>query len=394
MVGRKWRFLSAALGLLSFLAALPDARAAAWYAANTEKAMTPLASIPLGQNGETVFAADVDYNLYELWFQNGMWNSSQIYHQPDAGVFAASATYLQSAVSPLFNVYYVAHLDIDGRVRLTTWDFTNGWKTRLVDTTVAWNPSVTEQVATLMFQGNLHIFYPGGFPTDPYPVLKCAIYNGNSITTKTLDGVAQSPGKIASSMGQPAAVVAPDGLHVFYYDYWNWVLREAYSPDGVNWTRFLVIDGGPGEDAVGYFPAAIVYNNSTTWTINVFYTDMGSVALRTAQFVAGTWNIAGIWHYGMVDYISSFSGTKAALIHNGEMQVYYQAGAGQIRVAYGTGPGAFDTAALDGLGPGDIVNFSQQDQMGSSVTAIESNGAPSVFYLDTYTVDLRNAYWK
>ena len=394
MVDPKWRFLSAALGLFGFLAAGPNAFAT-WHAANTGEEMVPLASIPAGGTGVTVFATDSHGVLNELWYWGGKWNSYPIYNQ-NAAALTASAVYVQSPVSPTLNLYYIAHLDADGEVRLTSWDHINGWKTQFVDTGFLWNPSGYEQMAALMFQGTLYIFYTGGSANTPYPLLKYAMYDGNVLTTKNLDGVEAAPGGTASSMGTPTAVAAPDGLHVYYYDYWNGVLREAFSPDGVNWTRFMVIDGGPSQYPVGYLPSAIVYSNGATWSINVFYTQMVDSKLRIAQIYPGIGNIPGIAYFGTVDDIN-LSSNKAVLLHDGKIFAYYVSPAGQIRVAWGAGPGALFTAALDGTGPGDLTNGngSVQDPIGPPVFGVEVNGVgPSVFYLDITFGSLRNAYWK
>ena len=204
-------------------------------------------------------------------------------------------------------------------------------------------------------------------------------------------------------MLEPAAIAAPDGLHVDYHDRDHRTLREAYSPDGVSWTRFQVIDGpggfpGSTSDEVGFYPCAIVLNHGGTTTINVFYTDATVLRMRAAQLVVGP-TFSGLWQFGVVDPWAGlpYSTQYAPVIHDSGMQVSYANDFGQLSVAYGTGPGAFKLAAVDGQGPGDLThgNGSLQDPMGFYVTAVEANGtAPSVFYVDNITGMLRHAYWK
>ena len=390
--------LSATLGLLGFLVAGPSALAT-WYAADTGKKMIPLASIPVGGSGVTVFARDTSsLGLYEVWYQGGQWNTSLVYNQPNAWAVAASATYVKSPVSPLLNLYFVAHVDFDGQVRLTSWSFLNGWTTlpNPVDSGTQW----PRALATVVFpgNGNLYIFYAsanGGTNS-----LKCSIYNGRSISTQTLDGGGYAPpGFVAGSMHDPAAVTAPDGLHVYYFDSNHGTLREAYSPDGVIWTRFQSIDGagaqGQNNTPVGALPAAIVRNDGMTWMINVFYSDLSTSDLWTAELLPG-----GKWWIRLVFYINPLT-AKAPLIHQGGLQVYYETNMpGQIQVAY---TDVYDNCcyilALDGADStgiwSDAAYGAVQHQIAPYVTAVEANGtAPSVFYVDSATGTMRNAYWQ
>jgi hypothetical protein len=386
MADRKWRSLSAALGLLGFLAAGPNAFAT-WYAANTGEKMTPLASIPVGPRG-TVFAVDTTVGmLYEVWYQSAQWNFSPVYWLPQAQAFAASATISQNALGPVYDTYYVAHCDNDGQVRLSSWEPANlfgGWTTQIVD-------AGTAAVATVMFQDALYIFYTSSNGT--WDTLKYAIYNGSSIKTYTIDGDGKLPGSVVGNLYQPAAVPATDGLHVYYHDNSNGTLREAASTSGVNWT-FKTIDGpggvpGSTADAVGILPAAIVFKNGNTETINVFYTDSRVSKLRVAQRSMGTWS------FSFVDDIDIQS-TKAPVIYGTtQMDVFYESGfktSSQLRAAYGTGPNALNLGVVDGSGG---MNGQVGDGMGPQVTAVEVKGAgPSVFYRDPTTNMMRNSYWK
>jgi hypothetical protein len=212
-------------------------------------------------------------------------------------------------------------------------------------------------MATLVFGGKLYIFYTSwNGVTD---TLKVAVYDGK-FTLLTLDGNGGPNGRVVSNLYQPTAVSAPDGLRVYYQDHGHGTLREAHSPDGVNWTSFEAIDGpgvnGGDPDMVGFLPTAIVFNNR----VNVFYTDIINQRLRIAQRVGAQWS------YGWVDNIDVQS-FKAPVIHGNEMQVFYES-AGDLRVASGTGPNALVLVTLDG--PGGIAIGSFSDTIGFYATAV------------------------
>lgn len=381
MTHPKSRSLAAALGLFGFLAASSNALAA-WYGQSTGDKMLPLASMPTGVSGVTVFAWDfVNPTLWEVWKDGAQWHSYPVYSQPNAEPVAASATFSQSKLGPLYDTYFVAHLDADGRLRLSSWELFNffgGWTTQVVD---SGTQTGGETVAAVMFNDNLYVFYTAF--NGITETLKVATYNGK---TKTLDGDGGLPGSVVGNMHSPTAVPASDGLHVYYFESGHG-LREAFSKDGVNWT-FNVIG-----NTFGYLPSAIEYQNGTYRTINVFYSDLYN-NLNVAFAQLGTGN----WKSKVVDAIQG-QGNNAAVIHpGGGMYVYYVSPQGQVRVAYGTAGNALTLAAIDGKGVGDLDNQTAtevQDQMNPTVTAVEVNGVgPSVFYHDQTKPVMRNSYWK
>ena len=394
MADRKWRSLSAALGLLGFLAAGPNAFAT-WYAEDTKLKVVPLAMVSTS-GGPIVFARDSVGNIDSVVNYGGTWYSSPIYPcQPGKNCAAtASATYIHPVPNNTLDAYYVAHVDTDGILRLSSFELANifgGWTTQAIDSGL--DPS-SATVATVEFQGNLYIFYSRSNGLND--TLRYAIYNGK-VTTKTLDGDSTLNGKVAGDMFQPTAVVesvaGSNVLHVYYLDHSHGKLREAFSSDGVKWT-YQVIDGQAGfpgctNDSVGYLPSAIVYNNGMTTTINVFYSDTQVQELRMAQFAWGKWTCA------VVDTTEKINDntTKAPVLYGSEMQVYYISAGGQLRDAYGTGPNAFTLEPLDGQGAGDLTNGhgGVQDPMDPYVTA---GTGPSIFYRDNVTDTMRHTYWK
>jgi len=119
----------------------------------------------------------------------------------------------------------------------------------------------------------LYLFYAGN-AYGLHGLLYCTVYDGTQFTTQVVDGAGGTKGQIVASVGYPAAVVAPgNSLRVYYQDLDHDTLREAYSPDGVNWNGFTTLDGTGGisgyQGSVGYSPSAIVHNNMVT----VFYGD-------------------------------------------------------------------------------------------------------------------------
>jgi hypothetical protein len=257
-----------------------------------------------------------------------------------------------------------------------------GWTTTLVDGEgQSTNHNLWGEVATVAFGGKLYIFYtewnPPGTGED---VLHCAAFDGSHFTYHVLDGKGGPVGRTVANLASPAAVAAPDGLRVYYYDMDHRVLREAYSQDGVNWTSFATLDGqaGPGGRVagdVGHHPSAIIFNN----TVNVFYEDRSHGRLRIAH-------LAGYWTFDSIDQIDAES-YSAPVIHGGAMQVYYTAN-GMLRTAWGPGPLNFKTTTLDGAGG---VLGQSADIMRTPVAALEFNGAPSIFYQDGITGVLRNS---
>jgi hypothetical protein len=151
-----------ALGIFGFLLAGQNALAAEWHAGNVlagglpEQAY-PWSTIPAGSSSsETVFVTGTATGaLYWGGNDNGTWYFSLIYSNPKAQPLAVSATYFQG-LSPALDIYYAAHADADGNVRLSSYTYFNGWTTQLVDTgTTTTVPLPT--VATVMFQSKLYL---------------------------------------------------------------------------------------------------------------------------------------------------------------------------------------------------------------------------------------------
>jgi hypothetical protein len=375
--------------LFGLLMAGRNALAGTWYAStiNGPEELTPQATIPTGGSGVTLFATGNNTgSLYEGWYAKGSWHFLPIYSGANGWAIWASASYVAGANS-LFDTYYVAHLDTAGGLRLTSWSFFNGWNTQTVD------PSATDSgsVSTLTVGGKLYIFYTRGSPNSLYPdALRLSIWDGSQVRPQVLDGSGGAAGRVTGRMLEPTAVALPDGsLRVYYHDDSHGTLREAYSPDGVSWISFQVLDGpgglGGDQSIVGWFPSAIVSNGM----VNVFYTDQTHAKLRIAQ-LQGPTSLLGFWSFGWVDNID-IGVNNAPVIHSSAMQVYYTY-SGQFRAAWGTGPGAFNSLPLDG--PGGIANGHVSANMEGPVTAVETNGtAPTVFYRVSGGA-LRNAYWQ
>jgi hypothetical protein len=383
---RRSRSLWTALGLFVFLA-LGENASATWYAEDTGLKVIPLSTVSTS-GGVVVFGLDATYsNLVSVEYFGRAWHSSTIFscwQQTGAACGSASAIYVHPSPSNLLDKYYVAHIDGDNVLRLSTFEqynVLNGWSTLTVDADANWAGGQ----AVALFQGVLYIIY-----FDQGGDLKCATYNGN-LYTSTLYG---------AGFSWPTAVTAPDGLHVYFYDRLHTTLLEAYF-DGMTWTGQLIDDmsGPPGftNDRVGLWPSAIVFNKGNSPTINVFYTDLDLHKLRTAQLdqLMG----AGYWVSQDVDPTENIIdfGIIAPVIHGPEMQVYYTSSKGELRVVYGTGPKAFDVATLDGPGIANLTtgHGGVPDPMGYAVTAVEVNGtSPNVFYVNSYSGTLRHAFWE
>jgi len=231
------------LAVLSILLAGQNAEAAwnAGYVGNPPEQAYPWSAIPVGAGGVILFARSIATGaLLEGDQNNGSWHFSPIYSATQ--VWTVSASYSPVPVNQLLDTYYVAHLDADGpnedgQMRLTMWSLFTGWTTTPPFDTGANLNGPTPTIATLVDSGILHIFY-----TSSNGALKVATYNGQ-FTLQTLDGFAGPDGQVAGNMYQPTAVHAVDGFHVYYRDHSHDTLREAYSPDGVNWTKFQTVDG-------------------------------------------------------------------------------------------------------------------------------------------------------
>ena len=371
-----------ALGALGFLLVCQSANAGLWYAAtmnNAPELMFPWSTLPGGPNGFSVFTTGRQTGrVYQAWYAEG-WHFSPIYSDPSARALIASAS--QGPGTLPANTSHVAHIDSDQRVRLTTFNSIFGWITQVVDGNgeSTWNNLA--DVFAMQHLGKLYIFYrESNPPFQGKNVLRCAIFDGTHFAYRVVDG--------SGNFAEPAAVWSWDGLHVYYHDDDNGTLREAFSSDGVTFGKVRTIDGpgvaGGDQSDVGHHPSAIYF--PVNGTVNVFYDDNNNGLLRVAQ-------IHGIDftpQLGTVD--TQDPGTYSAPVyHDGALQVYYTSG-GQLRAAWGTGPGAFNWLPLDG--PGGIAQYRSPDPMYTPVTAIEANGtAPSVFYEDSVTHLLRNSYW-
>jgi hypothetical protein len=382
--------LPSALGVLGLLLASQSAHAA-WWAASIDGGnggpngrvtgrMIPAGAL-LSGNTFFVFAASVSSGtIYEGYYGSGDWHYTPIYSSLNYGAVAVSASFGNFS-------RYVAHIDRDWNLRLSTWAlFGGGWSTQPVDGDgqSTYN-NLGGDVSTVMFGGKLYIFYrESNQPWDGPNVLRCAIYDGAHFTYHLVDGNGGGAGRVVANLSEPSAVATANGLRVYYYDSDHHVLREAYSPDGLTWTNFANLDG-KGSDAagrilgdVGHHPSAMVYNGS----VNVFYEDRTNGRLRFAQL----W---GSWTFGSVDSMDTGS-FNAALIHSNQIQVYYTGNGGKLRAAWGTSPYNFSTATLDGAGGPRGQNF---DVMYTPVIAMELNNSPTVFYEDAITGELRNSYW-
>jgi len=314
-------------------------------------------------------------NLYEGYYWGGDWHYITIYSNSNAGASSASATLLNGT-------YYVAHLDSDRNLRLTSWSPFVGWTTMVLDGEgQSTNNNLGGDVAAVTFNGKLYVFYREWNYDGSKNRLRYAVFDGSHLTYQILDGQGGATNSLAD-LDAPAAVAAPDGLRVYYYDMDHGFLREAFSPDGLTWTSFATLDGqgGGGRVAgdVGHHPSAIVFNN----TVNVFYEDRSNAQLRLAH-------LNGYWSFYSIDQMD-FESYSAPVIHGGAMQVYYTAN-GLLRAAWGQGPLNFKTITFDGAG-GALGQ--SMDLMRTPLAALEFNSAPSVFYQDGITGVLRNSWWE
>ncbi len=387
--GKREIFTIAALGMFGCLLAAQNASAGTWYASNVNgpEPLSPQSEVAAGA-GLTLFASGTKTNtLYEVWYASGAWRFDTVYSSATAPAVYASATYVSAN-----NSFYVAHIDADGGVRLSTYSPYTNWTTQIVVASGAF-----DSVNTLMFQApgelfaKLYIFYAGNAYTLS-GLLYCTVYDGVQFTTQVVDGAGGTKGQIVAGVDNPAAVVAPgNSLRVYYQDVDHNTLREAYSPDGVNWNGFTTLDGTGGISGyagpVGYYPSAIVQNGM----VNVFYGDATyQGGLRTAQLYTS-------WHFGFVDSSADFLGGSAPVIHNNAIQVYYPSsininGNWSLKAAWGTGPGTFQSVALDG--PNGIAKGALPNDSMNGGTAVEVNQtAPSVFYVDVTSGLMRNSYW-
>lgn len=377
--GLKRRPAWMALGVLAGLLAIPNAHASSWNAATIDgqggangrvfSRMIPWGTVPAGGNSFFVYAIATNTGtIFEGWYASGDWHYIPIYS-------SASAQALQASAAPGI---YVAHVDRDFKVRLTSWSLLTGWSTRVVDGEGQSTFNNLRDVSTVAYGSKLYIFYrESNQPWQGLNALHEAIWDGSSFSYHLVDQTA--------NFAEPTAVAVPDGLHIFYYDEDNATLRGAYSEDGVNiaWTATLDGVGGLSGDYgdVGHHPSAIVFNGA----INVFYEDRTGGWLRLAQlYPNGSVNFGGVAPMDSGSY-------NAPVIHNKAIQVYYTSG-GQFSAAWGTVPNSFGWAALDG--PGVVGNGVSQDVMYTPVAALEvNNTAPSVFYEDSVNGALRNSYW-
>jgi hypothetical protein len=389
IAGVKKRSLLAAMAIFGFMLVDQNGLAASWNAVyipevpQTKEPTWPLATIPGGANGPTTFFGRgiATGTLYAGWPYNGTWYFNPVYSVHK--VTAASASDLGSDLPAADNIYYVAHLDDDWHVRLSMWQLFAGWTTLPETIDPPTHPATqvsSETVATLLYGGKLYIFYtsgPGSLTVTTYSYV-----TGVLNPAYVIDGV--------NGGSQPTAVVAPDGIRVYYSS--GATLREAHSADGKTWTGFDVVDGqgfiggtGGVNDTVGWLPAAIMFNNQ----VNVFYTDTEKQMLRIAQRTPNGWNRAN------VDKID-INSHKAPVIYsytNGSlMDVFYESN-NLLRAAFGTGPHAMNLATLDGVL--NVIPGAVSGQMGIYSTAVEVTGkGPSVFYWDASANRVRNAYYQ
>jgi hypothetical protein len=385
---------------LGLLLARENALAGSWYAATingqggangrVSDALLVSSSVLAG-NTFFVYLTDIDTGtIYEGQYVNGDWHYAPVY---SGGPAAGS----RSSANVLGFYRVVAHADADQRLRLSVHSpFGSGWGTEIADgnniTRIGSRyDNTAADVATVVFKNKLYIFYEGfQVPGNGKYLLLCAVWDGSTFTYQALDGEGGAAQKMVANMSEPAVVVAPDGLRVYYHDDDHGTLREAYSPDGVNWTHFANLDGSGGlggdHGNVGWHPSAIVYNS----TVNVFYGDATHAALRLAHLSGGRWGFDSIDTW---DWQTS----NAPVIHNNAMQVYYVSN-GQIHAAWGTAPGTFQWLPIDGEGAGnDLAIGSLSYAWGYSyMTALEFNHAPTMFYsmTDVYPQTMvRNSYW-
>jgi len=332
-------------GLLGILLTGGTPLAASWYAGTFATGNeSDISSFAVGTNFFAYFARQNSTDLGQPWgngdlfegtYNNG-WHYTPVYSSASAGAVSVSSGYIAF-------YRYVAHADADGKLRLSIHSpFSDAWSTQLVDNLVTFccdpsidptTPGLPVKIGTVVFGGKLYIFYiAAGAPVNH---LSCAIWDGAKFTYQVLDG--------NGNMTDPAPVVAPDGIRVYYTDYEGDILREAHSKDGVVW--FLsTIDGGccGVHPSVGRRPSAIVHNGN----VHVFY--YGVPSGPRWLYTAGLYG--GVWSFGVVETGIDGAGDVAAapLVHANTIHVFYLVGP-NLYDSYSTGPGTFQTVVLDGF---------------------------------------------
>ena len=277
------------------------------------------------------------------------------------------------------------------------WDFATGWGS--FDANVLAGDllaNVGTDNASVVFNGQPHDWYYD----STFHALRHAVWNGSGWQLETLDGADSGGGggRTTDRVGRfNAALVYSGQMNDFYYDSSMGALRHAWF-DGA-W-HFETLDGpgcvyaGCGTHSVGQFSAVTLYGNS----IQVFYYDATSHAMRHAWWTGSSWN------YETLDGSGSGGGSgrtttddagqyNAVTVYGNQVQVYYyDVTSHALRHAWwDTVRWNFET--LDGSGSSGGGGRTTTDTVGWNSGVTTYGNQLQIWYYDATTDALRHAWW-
>jgi len=269
--------------------------------------------------------------------------------------------------------------------------------------------------ASVNYNGDLDVLYPGTNPVSGKVDLRFASYNGSSWSFTNLDG---DSGSISGQQGTyyalpshatVSAVVYNSTLQVFY-TLANGDIRNA-SYNGTSWS-FQNLDGDSGSVAgqqsnnmtdVGSSIASVVDSNNV---LQLFYTGIDSTGyndLRHAWYNGTSWNfesldgspgsIAGQYSTNLINAGNSVR----ALMYGTTLEVFYQgmdpnSGVIDLRQAWTSPSNGWQFENLDG-DSGSLAGSGHASSVGSFATAVVDGSSIQLFYTSNYGQgDLRHAW--
>jgi hypothetical protein len=222
----------------------------------------------------------------------------------------------------------------------------------------------------------------------PHQVVRAVVFDSSTSSWGSVQNVDGDVGTPDSGENEEfGTAIAFNGAVRVYF--WDGELKERTTTNGTTWSSVHVIDGsgtgGQTSHDVGRFAKAMI---DASGILRVFYWDYTASQIRVASTADGS-----TWSYG-VAATNAIASSWVPIAHT-PPQVYYFDTSGALRGASLIGS-TWSNGIVDGPGSTSTTcsgHITTALQTTRGIMGVEQNGGPHIFYVDSASSSLREAYY-